>query len=128
MNENNSITTLLGGVDFEAAKLDGSTEAVRIRQLGIRHLPKYLEVFEDEAASIELFCDRPKGWADTLSLQSCNEILERGEALNLDPLTRYADRSLARREKVMPGFQEKLISRVVSTLPSSLQKSPPKPD
>src|SRR3954463_9053153 len=64
---NTNLSTLLGGVDYSATKLDGSTETVRIRQLPIKQFPTYLTVLEDEPKMVELLCDKPEGWSDSLT-------------------------------------------------------------
>jgi hypothetical protein len=102
---------LAGGADVELS--GGGTVFVRL--LPIRDLPKYLACFEDEAASVELFCGKEKGWADTLTTKSFEDILAAGERLNLDPLARYAARVQTRREKLMPGLTERVMGRLLDS-------------
>ena len=118
MNETTSITTLLGGQEINVTHLDGTTETVKVRQLPIKDMPRYMACFEDEEKTVELFCAKPSGWAETLTRESFEEIITTGEALNLDFLERHAKRSQARREKVMPGLTEKIMSAAMSRLPN----------
>lgn len=121
----NDITTVLGGMEFPVKKRDGTEEIVKIAQLPIRKLQHYMLVIDDEAAQVELFCGQEKGWAETLTLESFDQIMVEGEKLNLDFMTRSAARANARREKIMPGAQdkiEKLLSEKLETLlPTLLQ-------
>jgi hypothetical protein len=129
-----SITTLLGGTELSVSFLDSQRAVVKVRQLPVRDLPRYLNVYQNEAATVELFCDRPAGWADQLALESFEELLAIGEKLNLDFLSRYAARQLARNEKLLPGFREKVMGDLlgrpagVSTSPATPRPSPSKPD
>ena len=65
---------LLGGQEVTAALIDGSTETVKVRQLPIRQLQKFMALMGDEAAMVELVCDKPNGWADSLSIDSFEAI------------------------------------------------------
>lgn len=114
MNAENTLATLLGGTELEVAKLNGERELVKVRQLPVRDLPKYLACHQNEAATVELFCERDANWVDTLALASFEAILAEGEKLNLDFLSRYAARQLARNERLLPGFQQKLMNELLS--------------
>ncbi|HVY69679.1 MAG TPA: hypothetical protein VHH73_07095 [Verrucomicrobiae bacterium] len=132
-----SITTLLGGFEMEAAKFDGTRETVKVRQLPVRDLPKYLNVYQNEAATVELFCAKDSGWADQLAPESFEALLAAGEKLNLDFLSRYAARQLARNERLLPGFREKVMGDLLgrpaasspgNPSPATPPPSPSKPD
>ncbi|RME73424.1 MAG: hypothetical protein D6781_00410 [Verrucomicrobia bacterium] len=114
-----------GGRELTARHADGSTEVVHVRLLPVRLLGKYQQLAVDEAASVELFCDRPQGWADTLAEESFIEILSVGEELNLDPLSRYLARQTARMQKLNPGYEEKLLERLAATLLGGATTLPP---
>ncbi|MCL5099271.1 MAG: hypothetical protein M1608_17400 [Candidatus Omnitrophica bacterium] len=109
----NPTTTLLGGQEIEVTHLDGTSEVVKVRQLPIKDLPRYQAVFEDEAKTVELFCENPAGWSDSLAADSFLKILELGEKLNLDFLAQYAARSKARRERIMPGLMDKILDQAL---------------
>jgi hypothetical protein len=133
MNKN-TLTTVLGGTTLQVAFLDGKTESLLVRQLPFSDMPRYMGCFEDEMASVELFCEKPAGWAETLTRESFEMVMTEGEKLNLDFLERYAARAAARRERVNPGQQEKLMSAAMSKimpavlerLDTSLPRSAPK--
>lgn len=122
------LATLSGGHDIEVTMLDGTKEAVRVRQLAIRLMPKYLAIAEDESATVELFCDKPTGWADKLTPASFEEILRQGEEFNLDPLSCYAERVARRREKLFPGMTERFLAKLESASKSIAPESRSKPD
>jgi hypothetical protein len=69
---------ILGGVAVTVRLLNGSEDLVFVREMTPRLMPGYLDRIEDEAAMIEFVCDKPKGWADTLTWESiallCAEI------------------------------------------------------
>jgi len=114
---------LTRGTSIDITTLDGRSETVKVRMLPQRLMPDYQAIVENEAQSIELFCAKPAGWADTLELDSHVAILAAGEALNLDPLSRYCARARARREKIMPGLESQLLraitDKATGTLPTS---------
>jgi len=113
-----SFQTLLGGQEINVTHLDDSIETVKVRQLTIKDMPRYMACFEDVEKAAELFCAKPSGWAETLTRESFMEVITAGEALNLDFLEWHAKRSQARREKVMPGLTEKIMNAAMSRLPS----------
>lgn len=125
--ESKTLTDLLGFVETDVLHIDGQTERVRVRQLPVKDMPRYLAVLEDEPATVELFCDKPKGWAETLTPEAFNDIMTKGEGMNLDFLAQHAARVQRRREKIMPGFQEKILEAAISRLPSGALGSPLKP-
>jgi hypothetical protein len=111
-----SLAVLLGGCTITVTHLDNTPEQVLVKQLSIRELPQYAAVIEDEAASIMLFTGKDSAWVDSLAIQSAEQILDEGERLNLDFLSRHAARITARREKMLPGLQDKIIEKVIARL------------
>ena len=103
-----SAETLFGGLEFEATLAAGGTEKVFIRQIPIRQMPRMLAALEDENRLVELFCDKPEGWSDALTVESFEKLVTEGERLNADFFSRWVQRRLTRQEKVMPGITEKL--------------------
>lgn len=90
-------------------KLDGSTETVFVRVLPVRDFPRLLGSLEDEPAMAEVFCDQPSGWAGQLNLESLEAVVLKGEKLNEDFFSRWAQRRLARQERIMPGITDRLV-------------------
>lgn len=77
------LITVAGGVEVEVAfQNNGSKETVKVRQIPISKLQEYLNTLGNEAKTIELYCDKPQGWADTLTLESANRIADKGQELN----------------------------------------------
>jgi hypothetical protein len=75
--------TVAGGVDLEVAfQNNGSKAMVKVRQVPISKIPAFLLAMGDEAKLIELYCDKPSGWADTLTIESANEIANTGQDIN----------------------------------------------
>lgn len=90
------MTIILGGVTHEAQMRDGSKEEVKVRQLPIRLIEKWATAQGDEAALVELYCDKEEGWDDKLLPESHVAIMKIGEDLNLPIFGRWAEsRSLA---------------------------------
>jgi len=122
------MTTVLGFETVNYTDQDrNETVALTVRQIPIRDLPRYFEASlnQDEAALVEILCGKPKGWADTLPLKVCEDVLEAGERLNGEHLKKYAARLKARQEKLMPGVQEKFMERVVEQVASRFQSGSP---
>ena len=97
-----------GGQELEVALTAGGTEKVFLRQLPVRLMPQMLAALEDENRLVELFCDKPEGWSDALTVESFEKVVTEGETLNADFFSRWVQRRLSRQEKVMPGITEKI--------------------
>ena len=117
----NDLVILAGGVEIEVHYNDPATppETVKIRQLPLRRMADFGALQGDEGALIDLFCNRPPGWSDTLDLASAEAIVELGTRLNLDPFARWAERRLAANEQLRP-----LLGKIP---PGSLSPSPTPP-
>ena len=112
------MTTLLGGEDFVAIKLDDTIETVRIRQLSIRLYPQYLAALNSEPRTVALYCDKAEGWVDSLTLESFEGILLRGEEINRDFFTRWNDRR-KKREELQPKIDPEETMRLMGALGKS---------
>jgi hypothetical protein len=99
--------TLFGGTKV-SVQFKGKTdnEEVFVRQLEVDAYPKLLDISMDEFKQIELYCDKPAGWAKTLTPKSHNEIMETAERLNSDFFSPWAARQLKRLERIRPGLVE----------------------
>ena len=117
------MTTLMGGTETTVEKLDGTTETVKVRQLPVRLLQSYLLKLDDEAAAIELFCDKPEGWADTLTIASCAAIVTEGEKLNSESFFAWLQRRVARQERLVPNSTGEVGKQVLSISPTLSPKS-----
>lgn len=135
----NGMATLYGSVDVTATFTDGRTETVKVRQLSIRLVEKLAACRQDEAKAIELYCDKPEGWADTLTQASFTEIITKAEEINRDFFSQWLARQAAR-DKILPKPdmeqvaailqvlpQQMLEGLMVPTLPSSSPKPPSAP-
>lgn len=78
------MATLLGGVEIQVQKIDGTTEKVTVRQLRIRDYHKYLDFLDHEQECAELLCGKPEGWSDTLTNESIVAICDKGADINMD--------------------------------------------
>lgn len=83
------IITLMGGVEYVATKLDGTTETVTIRQLPVKSMHKYLTLLDDEALLAELLCDKESESAD-LS-EALLQLKAIGEQVKNAPKGNYSD-------------------------------------
>lgn len=91
-----TMATILGGQEFEAKKRDGTTEVVTIRQLTIKQISKqWLLVALEEDKQVELYCGKPDGWDDGLTIESHEEIVNIGSALNRPTIARWGERRRA---------------------------------
>ena len=116
--------TLLGGMEHEVTRRDGSTEKVKIRQLPVSLYPAFLAAQDDEPKMVELLCDRPAGWADTIAPEAFEAIVIAGETLNPDFFSRWVQRRLSRQERLIPGITERLAKSAGLPLPIGSPKSP----
>jgi len=111
---NTKLVLVKGGVEIDIEYQDGGKETVKVRQLPIRHMEKYLVCFDDEAKALELFCDKPAGWADTLAPVSHNDLIEKCQELNHPLFEGWYRRRMERTEILSPGVTAKLREMVGS--------------
>jgi hypothetical protein len=126
---NDELITIAGGVDLEVTKQDGSKETVKVRQIPISKIQQFVVSLGDEAATVAFYCDKPKEWADTLSLESANAALDKGQELNLPFLSAWFRRQAKWRESQAIGAiadLEKKIQEMIAASRSanSQQQSP----
>ncbi len=119
--------TLFGGLELDATLISGQTERVFVRQIPIRQMPQMLAALEDENRLVELFCDKPEGWSDSVTVESFEKIVTEGERLNADFFSRWVQRRLTRQEKVMPGITEKIARNAGLPLPIGSPNAPSAP-
>lgn len=130
----NNVQLVVGGAEIEIELLDGTRETVLVREIRPRHMEKYLRCFDDEAKSIELFCDKPEGWADTITTASHDTLIEKGQQINVPLFDRWFRRRKERLEILSPGLLEGLkesarkAMEVVSNSTSSSAASSSAPD
>lgn len=102
------VQKVAGGVEIEVTFEDGRKERVKVRQVKIiTEFDAYLRVQDDEGAEVELVCDKPKGWAETLTSESFDAIAELSQDLNLPLFLKRYRRLKARSEAMNPGYMEK---------------------
>jgi hypothetical protein len=90
-NEPTELDVILGGVIIQAKLRDGSSEEVKVRQLSNRLLTqKWPGLLGDQAAMVELYCDKEDGWDDKLLPETHDEIIDIGTKLNAPRFARWA--------------------------------------
>jgi hypothetical protein len=117
----NKTETLLGGSDFEVLHLDGTKAVVRVRQIPVRLMPRFLEAQGDEAKMIEIATGMSPESVDALAPDSHETLVVEIERVNSDFFLRWVERQKARAERLMPGV---LQDRISSASPTSPPKSP----
>jgi hypothetical protein len=125
VKEVGKMDTLLGFVEAVAVKRDGTSEMVRVLQLGVEHYPSLIDLLagrRDELAALELYCNRPAGWAKTLTPAAHHELMEKANELNAAFFVPWARRQVALSETLAPGMTERIAS-AASTLQSTSPKS-----
>ena len=115
------LITIAGGVDLEVAYQDnGRKEVVKVRQIPISKIQNFIFALANEAETIELYCDRPKGWADTLTIESASAIADKGQELNRPFFAAWFRRQMKWRESQQPGT-------ITDTREQSQKESVPEP-
>lgn len=85
-----AITTLIGSVPFVAQKQDGTTEDVQIHTIKLKDFRRLAIVIGDYHAMAEVFCNRPRGWGETLTDESIDAIITEGKGkMNVDFFVRW---------------------------------------
>lgn len=109
------LTVIAGGAELLVRRIDGGEETVRVRQLPLRLLPAYGDAVQDENKLAELVCDRPEGWAETLTPDSLLDVVEAADELNRGPFFRWAERRLRTNRGLAP---------LMRNLPASARPAP----
>ena len=106
------------GTDKAGDKVDdkGTTaETVFVRQLPIRLFPQLRAALQDEGKMIELYCDKPAGWADGLTVESHEELIAKGDEINRDFFSRWVER-MKSREGLVPKVDAAEIAQIVEAV------------
>jgi hypothetical protein len=133
---NDELITIAGGIEIEVAHLDGSKESVKVRQIPISKIQQFVVALGNEAACIELYCDKPAPtqpnetrWADTLTFESANAILDKGQELNLPFLAAWFRRQARWRESQAQGaiadIEKKVEQMIAASRSGSSQPQSP---
>lgn len=101
MSESN-LKKLIGGEELDVRFFDGKTETVFVRTLPIAKMQKLADCLGDEPARVELFCSKEKGWAENLTVESHEKVLELGEKFNSENFTRWVGRLEKRVGSIAP--------------------------
>lgn len=140
----NPLSTLCGGQDLSVTKTDGTQEVVRVIQFGVNLANQYAAIIQtqDEAREIEFLCNRPEGWAATLTPAAQECVLRLGSELNADFFSRWLARrnerakllpkpdmtEVAQMLEVLgrsnPGLLDSLLSKATGQSPTSPPRSP----
>ena len=103
MNDQEKAAAMVaGGQQIEVDYKNGKRETVLVRELPIKEFPKMLHLLDDEAALIELYCERPAGWSEQLTRASHAAIVEAGAELNEADFFAWSARRTARVQRLNP--------------------------
>lgn len=118
-----SMAVAAGHKDLAAYHRNGTVETITVRALPVRKFDEFLKLIDDEAATIELVTDKPKGWADTLMPHSHAEILRVSEELNGSDFFAWLQRRVQRQERLAPGSSGEMGKRLLSVSPTGPQSA-----
>lgn len=114
------LITIMGGVELEVSfRNNGQNETVKVRQIPISQIQKFVMALTNEAEAIELYCDKPKGWADTLTIESANAVADKGQELNIPFFAAWFQRQMKWRESQLPGMTTDTQNAEAPRTPSS---------
>lgn len=125
------LITIAGGVELEVAyQNNGNKEIVKVRQIPVSKIQTFIMALANEAEAIELYCDKPKGWADTLSVESASAVADKGQELNLPFFAAWFRRQAKWRESQQQGAiaeLEKKVEEMITKTSASGSSVPPSP-
>ena len=98
--------TINGGEEIKVMFTNGEKEFVKVRQLPVRLMTQYAQAIENDAASVELYCDKAPGWSETLQPESFNAIADLGLELNKDFFRAWFQRRLKIADMLRPGASD----------------------
>lgn len=102
---------------------DGTTESIFVRELRLRHYETMLQCVADEDKLASLYTDKPLGWADTLTPESLDTLLNSGDELNAPGFTGWHLRRAKREIRMMPHVkeeQDRFVAGLTKTLAERL--------
>lgn len=103
-----------GGEHVSVTTLSGEKVSVFVRTLPIADLDKYQMCMDREDLAVELFTNQERGWAETITRQSLEAVLSKGEELNLPFFTTWLRRKLERNEKVAAGVGQQMAKQLAA--------------
>lgn len=117
---NTALATILGKTETTVKRLDGTEEKVEVIQFHLDACQRFLELLDDELAQAEFLCQKPAGWAKTLTVESIEKIIETGEQVNWAFFERWLKRRL-RRLAIVTGanVEEQVRSGLTNGSPKS---------
>lgn len=124
-NVNQSLVNIAGGVETTAAKVDGTSERVKVLSLHIKDFPRLMSAMGNECVQVDIFCGKDPGWAEKLTNDSIIKLYELGHQVNDSFFVSWGQRRIAEQEKFLPGIGAKL-GFAVSTSGSPSSPSAPK--
>ncbi len=95
----------------------GGSENATVRLLKINEFPDYLRLIDDEEKLAEFLCDKPEGWAQTLTVDSLLDVCDKGHEVNFKSACRWGQRRAQVNEALLP------IARSGQTIQSALPVS-----
>ena len=107
----------------KATFLDGATKDIKVRQLPVRLLEQLDVKQSDEPALVELYCDQEKGWADTLTHETYEQIASLGDEINRAPFERLTAR-MVERVGLVKSTRRTLVDAGVLTDPTPQKPRP----
>jgi hypothetical protein len=90
-----AFTIALGAESVPVQYLDGRTALAEVRILKLFAMPAFFRALTDEARLAELVCDKPEGWAETLTPVSLMDVVEKAVSLNFSTAKRWAENRMA---------------------------------
>ncbi len=123
MSNTPATVAIKGGVKVHVEYRDGTFEDVLVRELPVRLINDFMSLYTagDEPKLVELMCNKPEGWADTILVESHEEIIDKGLEVNFPVF----ERSASRREKMVDRLNPFLDrSRALTQRLESLKPSP----
>jgi hypothetical protein len=94
---NSNAAALAGGVEgveVEVTLKSAAKETVLVRELPFSAYPKLGDAIMDEERQVEIYCDKPAGWAAQLKPKSHNAVMTAGDELNKDAFFGWLSRKV----------------------------------
>lgn len=95
---------------------DGRVESVTLAQLNLQQAVAWADCFEFDKRPqmLELCCQKPAGWASTLTLESAGALVQHCYSLHLPRLVSLAAKDVALGARIMPILEAALRSVEIS--------------
>ena len=120
MHSSTKTETLLGGASHEITLADGTTITVKVRQIRLKEYEAAGSIADQEFRLVELVCDQPAGWVETVSPDSFELLATEMRRLNPSFFAWLVRKQADLYRKTPPWLLERAVAEATRAAAGSL--------